>query len=66
MAVGNSSLYPANADLFQKMNVNKKRGPDDVIVIKRTVFPVFMSRWKGNSDAKPGSVMAAITLESVG
>ena len=32
----------------------------------RTVFPVFMSRWKGNSDAKSGSVVVAITLESRG
>ena len=31
----------------------------------RTVFPAFMSRWKGNSDDKPGSVMAVITLESI-
>jgi len=29
------------------------------------VFPVFMSRWKGNSDAKAGSVVAATTLESI-
>ena len=35
-------------------------------LMKRTVFPVFMSRWKGSSDAKPGSVIAAIILESVG
>ena len=34
--------------------------------MKRTVSPVFMSRWKGNSDARLGSLMVAITLESMG
>ena len=34
--------------------------------IKRTVSPVFMSRWMGNSDAKLGSAMAAVTFESMG
>ena len=34
--------------------------------MKRTVSPVFMSRWKGNSAAIFGSLMAWITLESLG
>jgi len=37
-----------------------------ITIVKRTVFPVFMSRWKGKSDVKEGSVVAAITLESIG
>jgi len=35
-------------------------------VMKRTVFPVFMSCWKGKSGAKDGSVVAAAILESIG
>ena len=43
-----------------------KKGSGSTAVLRRTVFPVFMSRWKGNSDTKAGSVAAAITLESMG
>ena len=35
-------------------------------VRKRTGFPVFMSRWKGKSDANDSSVVAAAILESIG
>ena len=65
LAVADSALYPANTDLFQKRRQISKQGPDNVTVVKRTVFPVFISRWKGNADAKVGSVMAAVIFESV-
>ena len=58
-------LYPAKADLFTETKVGQK-GPGSMAVCKRTVFPAFMSRWKGNSDTKAGSAVAATTLESVG
>ena len=35
-------------------------------VTKRTLSPVFTSRWKGNLDARVGSIVAARTLESIG
>ena len=47
------------------MKANEK-SPDNAIVKRRTMFPEFMSRWKGSSDTKSGSVAAAITLESIG
>ena len=65
LAVADRALYPAEADLSPETRANQK-GPDNAIVIKRTVFPVFMSRWNGNSDAKAGSVVAATILESIG
>jgi len=63
LAIADGAMYPAEANLFQREPI--KGRPGKSIVIKRTVFPVFMSRWKGNSDAKAGSVMAARTLESI-
>ena len=35
-------------------------------IIMRTMSPVFMSRWKAKSDAMAGSVVAALTIESIG
>jgi len=65
LAVADGALYPTKADLSPETGANQK-DPDNAIVIERTVFPVFMSRWNGNSDAKAGSVVAATTLESIG
>jgi len=64
-AVANGPLYPAEANLFPETKSNQRKY-GKAIVMKRTVFPVFMSRWKGNSDAKAGSVVAARALESIG
>jgi len=63
LAIADGGLYPAEANLFQQEPI--KGSPGKSIVIKRTVFPVFMSRWKGNSDAKASSATAATTLESI-
>jgi len=67
LAVADTARYPTNANLFPKTKANQKNCRDDMTTdARRTVFPVFMSRWKGKSDAKEGSVVAAITLESIG
>jgi len=64
LAIADGALYPAEADLFPETKTNQRKyGKDDVM--ERTVFPVFISRWKGNSNAKAGSVVAATTLESI-
>jgi len=65
LAIANGTLYPAEADLFPEININQRKYGKG-IVMKRTAFPVFMSRWKGKTDAKAGSVAAATTFESIG
>jgi len=67
LAVADGGRRPSKTNLPHKNESQSKNGPDITMTgIKRTVFPVFISRWKGNSDEKPGSLVAAAILASMG
>ena len=67
LAVADAGLHPTKTNLPPQNESRSKNGPDNTTAaIKRTVFPVFISRWRGNSDATAGSLVAAATLESIG